>query len=153
MSFWFDLKNLNGNNCDYFFDYLKKFNLEFNKIFFEINNLENIGDKKFAKCIDKNSTKYNIGLSFEAILDYCDIKSITNYKHCRNKSNIDFLFENTNIKSVSLNYQKLKEFDKFPFNEIKVNLYNLKPSDIKNLEKNFKTDYFVIDSNYDPNSL
>ena len=36
MSFWFDLKNIGENNCDYFFNYFKNFNLELNKIFLKL---------------------------------------------------------------------------------------------------------------------
>ena len=85
-------------------------------------------------------------------MEYCEIKSIENYSLCKNRSHIDYLFKNTKIKSISLNYEKLKQFKKFPFNNIKINLYNLKPTDVQNLNKNFETNFFVID-NQDPNNL
>ena len=105
VSVWFDLKNINKQNCNILFNKLDQFEEYYSFIFLEINNLRDISSKKFKRCLEDNYLKYDIGLSYEAISEACNLNESNSLKSCKYYTEIKILLIKDR-KSLSLNYQK-----------------------------------------------
>lgn len=152
ISVWFDLKNLNEKNCSNFFNELDNYSNSFNDIFLEINSIKNI-NIKFKNCLEQNSLKYNIGISFEAISNLCNFENSNSFEECEFKDHIEYLFTNKIVKSITLNFQKKDKIEKYPFKNYKINYYNVKLDDISKFKDDTKPSYITIDNGSDPNNL
>ena len=119
--------------------------------FLEINNLRDISSKKFKRCLEDNYLKYDIGLSYEAISEACNLNRSNSLKSCKYYTEIKNLIDKDR-KVFHLIIKKKDKLGSLFKNKISNQLLQYKKLmrfQIKDLNSKFIT----FDNNYDPNNL